>query len=146
MSSCAAHLGQDRPVRGIPPKHIPLRHYGIILPSFMQKGQPPSPLRGTPPNLGGELRLLSSTGSPLQTAVSRQFPYFRYLKSSILIDWNIKCQTTPPSEVNRKTELELRGTEVRNCDVCVLQAIDSEFCSCSVVLDEYTVYTFCRES
>ena len=29
------------------------------------EGTAPSPLRGTPPNLGGELRLLSSTGLPL---------------------------------------------------------------------------------
>ena len=109
----------------------------------------PLPLRGTPPNLGGEQRLLSSTGLPLIGAylcippaysggVSTVFPYFRYLKSSILVDWNIKCQTTLPSEINRKTELELRGAEVRNSHVCVLQAIDSEVGNSCVVLDEYT--------
>ena len=112
----------------------------------MQKGQTPSPLRGTPPNLGGELRLLSSTGSPLQTAASRQFPYFRYLKASILFDWNVKCQTTLPCEVYRKTELELRGTEVRNCDICVLQTVDGEVGDCCMILNKYTINIFCRES
>ena len=69
LSSHAQPLGAwaSRP-RHTAKAYIPqtLWHYITI---FYAERTAPSPLRGTPPNLGGELRLLSSTGSPLIGAV-----------------------------------------------------------------------------
>ena len=38
----------------------------------------------------------------------------------LALKFYIKCQTALPCEVNGETELELRGTEVRNSNVCIL--------------------------
>ena len=51
----------------------------------------------------------------------------------------IKCQTCLPCEVNGETELELRGTEVRNSNVCILQACDINLCKSREVLNKHTI-------